>query len=690
MTYLKMLLTGVSVAALLPPPAHAQQGTPLSPITITTPRTSGATLERAPVTPAPAATPSAAAVGAGESGDAVTPGLATDQIGTQVSVVTRADIVRQQIRTPIDALRGLPGVQVASSGSLGSLTQIRIRGAEGRHTRVLIDGVEVNTTVSGEFDFSNLLADDIERIEVIRGPMSAVYGSGALGGTINIVTRTPNGPPRASLRVEGGSFGTRDIAARVGAGNALGYIAVNGQWRQVDGFNIAPVGSEKDGTEIANVGLRAGLRFGPNARLDLTLRHTDKRADFDDFGAVFRLPFYTADDARNTLKERSTLAGVSLAWDMLGGALSQELKGNFYRSQTDNRFEPLLGFGAGFVNRSSNDGDRYTGAYTATYRMDWPAIGLKHAVTGLLEARRETFTPFSDFGFGDGDGVERGRQQRAAGVEWRGTFAERLTVTAGARHDDNDTFRDFSTWRTSASYAWRETGLRPHASVGTGVKLPSMFDLFGPSSQSYQSNPNLKPETSIGWDAGVEWSTWGGRALFDVTYFAHDLENRFRSFGGPDPVTGRFFTTNDAGTSNRRGVEVTSRFALAQAISLGLAYTYTDATRPDGSPEPRRAKHGGRGDLAYTSLDGLATASLVVTYNGRRPDTAFSPPFFASSLIDLDDVWLVGIAGSYKIIPNLTLFGRVENALDQKYQEIFGYQSARAAAYVGIKVDLGP
>jgi vitamin B12 transporter len=691
----KKLLIGLGAALIAGPPALAQQATTLPTITVTTPRASGASLERPPVAPAaqadaPTTTRAeAAAVPAGEPGDAVTPGVRTSDIGTQVAVVTRADIVRQQIRTPIDALRGLPGVQVSSSGSLGSLTQIRIRGAEGRHTRVVIDGIEVNTTTNGEFDFSNLLADDIERIEIIRGPMSAIYGSGALGGTINIITRTPNGPPRASLRAESGSFGTRDVAARVGTGGQAGYIAINGQWRQVDGFNIAPLGSEKDGTQIANAGLRAGIRFAPNARLDLTLRHTDKRADFDDFGAVSRLPFLTADDARNTLNERSTLAGVSLAWDHLGGALSQEVKGNFYRSEASNRFEPLLGFGVGTINHSRSDGDRWTGAYTATYRMDWPAIGLSHAITGLLEAKRETFTPFSDFGFADGDGTERSRQQRSAGVEWRGTVADRLTVTAGARHDDNATFRDFSTWRASASYAWRETGLRPHASVGTGVKLPGMYDQFGPSTQDYQANPNLKPETSFGWDAGVEWTTWGGRALFDVTYFAHDLKDKITGFGGFDPVTGRSFTTNDPGTSQRRGVEVSSRLALAPAISLGLAYTYTDATRPDGSPEPRRARHGGRGDLAYTSLDGLATASLIVTYNGRQPDRAFTPSF-ASTLVTLDDVWLVGIAGSYKLAQNLTLFGRVENALDRKYQEIYGYQAARAAAYVGLKIDLGP
>jgi vitamin B12 transporter len=680
--------------------AAAQQPTQLPTLTVETPRATGGTAARAPASgpvlaPAPqAASAAVPTTPAASNGDAVTAaGQPIDSIGTQVTVIPGDDLRRQQTRLAVDALRNTPGVVVSSSGSVGGLTQVRIRGAEGRHTRVVVDGIEVNSTKDNEFDFSNLLAEDIERIEVIRGPMSALYGAGALGGTINIVTRAYRGPPQATLRIEGGSFGTKDIAGRVAAGSDTGYVALSGQVRSTGGIDVSPFGAENDGTRLASFGLRAGMKLSPTARLDVTLRHTDKRAEYDDFGRVARIPFLTADDANNVLKDRTTIAGVALGWDGLGGALTQEIKSNYAAFSSRNRFESLLpgqfGEPVGTLNNTSDKGDRWVGSYGLTYRMAAPSIGLKHAITGLIDAKRETYTPFSDFGFGDGDGLQRDRTQQAAGAEWTGTFLDRLNLSAGARQEWNSDDKDIATWRASLSYAWREAGLRPHASVGKSAKLPGMFDLFGPNSTTYQSNPNLKAETSTGFDVGIEWTTWGGRALFDVTYFAHDLRDKITGFGGFDPVTLRSFTTNAAGVSKREGVEVSGRFALTTAISLGLAYTYTDADQPSGAPELRRPAHSGRGDLRYTSTDGKTTASLVAAYNGSLLDVRFGPFFAGRPNAPLDPYWLVSVAASHKLQPNLEIFGRIENALNAKYQEIYGYEAPGLAAYVGLKVTLG-
>ena len=701
-------LFAVLLGAAAPVPALAQQPTPaneLPPIVIPAPPVQGATLERVPVSapaqevppraPAPpvASSPVASSPGpatataAPASGATLVNGVPAEQIGTSVTVVTGDDLRKQNVRHAAEALRALPGVQVSSSGTVGSLTQIRIRGAEGRHTRVIIDGIEANTTKDGEFDFSNLLAEDIERIEVIRGPMSAVYGSGALGGVINIVTRKAKGPLSLTVRAEAGSYGTRDIAARLAAGGEQGYISISAQGRRIDGFNIAPLGAETDDTRIANVALAAGLRLAPTARLDVTLRHSDKRAQYDDFGAVLtRTPFLTADDANNVLRDRATLAGATFAWDMLDGALTQELKANYASNLAINRYEPTLGFNVGTINNTRDEGTRFVGGYSATYRTDWPGIGLKQAITGLVEARRETFTPFSDFGFFDGDGREKARRQMAYGGEWRGTFADRLTVIAGLRTEDNDTFRDYTTWRSSVSYAWRETGLRPHASLGTGVKLPGLYDQFGPNTQDYKANPLLRPETSFGYDAGIEWSTLGSRALFDVTYFRQNLRDKITGFGGFDATDFRSFTTNATGESRRNGVEVSSRYLVTPAISLGLAYTYTDARQPDGSIELRRAPHSGRGDVRYAFADGRGQVSTVLSYNGQQADRVFAPFFASNTTTQLPHYWLAGVSASYKIQPNVELFARVENALDQRYQEIYGYQTARIAAYAGVKI----
>lgn len=707
-TFRRSLMTGSCLAALFAAaPVAAQQPTQLPTITVTTPTVQGATLERPPArrpSPAPlTASPAAAAANqpsqsspatapapapASDPSPSLAAGVPIETVGTAVSVVSSGDIQAQQARTLPDVLRALPGVQIAGFGSAGSVAQVRIRGAEGRHTRVILDGIEVNTTKDGEFDFSNLSAEDIERVEVIRGPMSSLYGAGALGGVINIVTKGAKGPLALTVRSEVGSYGTKDVAARLAGGNDNGYVALSGQWKQTNGFNVAPEGDEKDGTRLSQFALKAGGKVGPDGQLDVTLRHTSKRAEYDGFGDVFaRQPFQTADDARNVLWDSNWLAGANLRFDALGGALTHEFKGNYLRSESVNKFDPLYGFSAGIINNTRDIGERIAGGYIATYRFEMPSLAAKHAVSGLVEARRETYTPFSDFGFFDGDGRQRARYQLSSGGEWRGTFADRLTITAGARFDDNDTFRDFSTWRTSLSYAWRELGLRPHASYGTGVKLPGMYDQFGPNNADYKSNPNLNPETSRGWDAGIEATLLGGRATVDVTYFDADLRNRF--FLDFDFADFKSFVNNATGESTRRGVEIATRYALTPGLSLGLAYTYTDAKDANGLREFRRAPHSGRADLRALFAEGRGTASIAVAYTGSRDDRVFFTDQnfnFNTGRLELPGYWLMTVAASYKLQPNLEIYGRIENALDQKYQEVYGYNTAGIAAYAGVKI----
>jgi vitamin B12 transporter len=709
--------TGLGLAsalcALAPGMAAAQQPTPLPGIVI-----QGAALERAPIAkpraepddepavqaprtpsrsvrqtapaptpePAPAlaapanAVPAAVAsssVGANAGSNNTIAGVPAETVGTAVSVVTGEDLRRQQIRSTSDALRGLPGVQVTQSGSAGGFTEVRLRGAETRHTRVIVDGIEVNTTKDGLFDFSNLAIEDIERIEVIRGPMSSIYGSGAIGGVINIISRGANGPLSLTMRTEVGTMGTKDVAARLGGGNENGYAVVSGQWRETAGFNISPQGNENDGSKLSSFALKAGAKLAPNAMLDFTVRRTEKRAAIDGQGSTG--VYSVSEDRDDRQRDTQWLAGVSLKWDMLDGKLSHELRANRTSSTTYYETAPL---GGAVENRSRNDGERNTFAYLATYRLETPAIMGRHAVTGLIEKERETFTPFSDFGFFDGDGITKSRDRLSYAGEWRGTFAEKLTLTAGLRHDDNNTFQDFTTWRSSASYVLREYGLRPHASLGTAVKLPGLYDQFGPNTAEYKANPNLRPETSFGWDAGLESTLFGGKVVTDVTYFRADLKDKISG-------SNQFLSSpiNLIGQSKREGIELSARYLVTTALSIGASYTYTDTRDPNGVPEIRRAPHGARGDIRYSFAEGKGTASLVAGYNGKREDYAFqnNPPF-SRDRIDLGNYWLVAAAASYKIQPNVEIFGRVENLTNTKYQEIYGYNAAGIAAYAGVKV----
>jgi vitamin B12 transporter len=623
----------------------------------------GATLEKSPPAAPPAEAPAGEPGSAGtEQGEA--DGVPAATVGNAITVVTRADLERQQVRHAADALRSMPGVAVGRTGAFGNFTQVRIRGAEGNHTLVLIDGVEANSATDGEFDFSNLAAEDIERIEVIRGPMSALYGSGAVGGVVNIVTRKGRGPLALTLRSEVGSLGTGDVAARLAAGGPRAHFALGAHWRSTDGFNIAPFGGEDDGARLRSFNFTGGVKIVEGLGIDVHLRQTNKIADRDgtDFTAPLLIPF---DDA-STQHDRVLVGGVRLRWDTLDKALTHEL---YYKHNSATILDRDAAFGD-----FENVGERTSYGYLATYRFATPSPWtIRHALSGLIERETEAFTPVT------ADNVRRDRERLAYAAEWRGAFAERLFLTAGVRHDDNDAFSDFTTWRLSGSWVLKSLGLRPHASLGTGVKFPQMFEQFGVFPPLFVANANLQPEESLGWDAGIEW-TLNRTAALDLTWFHADLENKI--------VPSGLTVINVPGEATRDGIEVALRARWSPALAGTFAYTYLLADDAEGVQEIRRPRHAGRVDLAYAFAEGRGRGNLGVVYNGAMTDNALRPDFTPQS-VPLDDYWLVNAALSYKLQRGVELFGRVENLFDRRYEEVFGFQAAPIVAFAGIKLTFG-
>jgi vitamin B12 transporter len=655
---------------LLPAAAFAQ--TELPPLTV-----QGATLEapRPPAGKGKSAAPGAKKTKAGakkadaketETTEADADGVPAASVGNSVTIITRKDLERQQVRQVADALRSLPGVAVSRTGGPGHLTQVRIRGAEGNHTLVLIDGVEANSTTDGAFDFSNLSAEDIERIEVIRGPMSALYGSNAVGGVISIVTRRGQGPLTLTLKTEAGSLGTGDVAAHLSAGSQWAHFALGTHWRSTDGYNISPFGSEADGMLLRSLNFRGGVKLADGLELALNLRYTDKKADRDGPDLVSPISFIV-DDA-SLQHDQVFLGGVLLRWDTLDKAMTHQL-------HFKHNFSSLFDQDATFGIASENVSERTSYGYLATYRFETPALwALKHTLSGLIEQESEAFTPRLG-----GDGIRRQRERLAVAGEWRGAFADQVFVTAGLRHDDNDVLSDFTTWRLSAAWAIKSLGLRPHASAGTAVKFPGMFEQFG-FFPGFVANPNLVPEKSLGWDAGVELKLSPSSAL-DVTYFHADLTDKI--------VFSGLTVDNLPGVSTRDGIELALRTRLASVLAATFAYTYLLAENSDGRAEIRRPRHAGRVDLGYLFAAGRGSANLGIVYNGAMPDNAFlnAAPFIQRVL--LDDYWLVNAAVSYKLQPGVELFGRVENLLDQRYQEVFSFEAAPITAFAGIKLTFG-
>jgi vitamin B12 transporter len=631
-----------------------------------------ATISVRPAGPSAAPAPDPSQPEQAKAADAAT-GIPLDQVGSAVSVVTGQDLQRQQVRTVHEALRSLPGVSVSQSGGPGSQTAVRLRGAESRHTLVVIDGVEVNTATDGAFDFSNLSAADIERIEVLRGPQSGLYGSGAIGGVVNITTKSGRGPLSLVITNEAGTQGSSGTSAQVSGGTDAFWGSLLVQRRHTDGFNVSVAGSEDDGSTVNSFAFRGGVALSNSFKVETSLREHNTRAEYDQgFGGVFR--------GFDVPKDESFLSDARLRVGSLLAALETFDKAWIHKFQLSGAETVRDDFASTFTETISTN---QKVGYTSTLHLGSPGSPFQHFVTGLLERRVETFEQPTTT-----NPVKREMERNSVAGEIRGEYFKSLFVTASLRHDDNDFFQDFTTWNVNASYKIPGSSLRLHSGVGTGVKYPGFADLFG-TFDGFEPNKALAPEESFGHDLGIEATLLGGRAVLDVTYFNTDLTNEIDIDCTFPPLSCKPF--NRSGPSTRRGVEVSGRYLVAPNLSIGGAYTYLDAREEDGREEVRRAPHTGRLDVSYTFQEGRGGVTAAAVYNGTMKDLAFpvEPPF-ERDRVNLDPYWLITVAGFYKLQPGVEIFGRVENLLDQHYQEVFGFNATPGvAAFAGLRLTFG-
>jgi vitamin B12 transporter len=595
-------------------------------------------------------------------------------LGTAATVVTGEQLQQRQIRHAADALRSVPGVSVSRTGAFGGLTQVRIRGAEANHTLVLIDGIEINRTTDGFFDFASLLAEDIERIEVLRGPQSGVWGSNALAGVINIVTSDGKGPAQVRARAEGGSFETRsgNVSLRGGNDRAHGLVSLTS--RETRGDNVSNFGFEDDGSRQVNVRAKGGAQLTDALSIDAKYHRLSNLTDIDGlFGAA-------PGAGPGTF-------GVTL--DQLGATNETETEVwgtaahlNFFDDHWKNRIyindqeTSLNSINPAFGNTNQKSDQRQYGV-VSTLRLETPGLlNSTHELTGMLENEDEGFLPSSDF-------VRRTRNVESYVGEYRGEVMNRLFVNGAIRHDDSNTFKDFTTYKVAGALLIPETGTRPHASYGTGVVFPTMFEQFGLLPGFFVPNPNLLPEESEGWDAGLEQTFFGGALVVDVTYFEQNLLDEIVSV----PAGFFLFTSaNLVGESTRDGIEVAATAKPTDRIEISGSYTYLDAHEPDSTAEIRRPAHSGSVHAALRFADGRGLFDIGAEYNGKMQDIVFDAFTFAPSTTTLDDFVLLKLAVQYDVDQRLQLFGRVENALDEDYEEVFSFNTPGIAAYGGVRV----
>jgi len=605
--------------------------------------------------------------------------------GASVTVLTAQDLKDRQTVLLTDALKEVPSLVVVRNGGLGQPASVSLRGAEAGQTVVLIDGVRVNdpstTDDSAAAALGDLLVNNIDRVDVLRGPQSTLYGSDAIGGIVNVVTKRGGDTPfGVSASAEGGSFGTfhANVAANgstamVDYGAGLSYLTTVG----TPSADVRAGNPENDGYN--NFGATANVRvhFSDTISADLRGYYTRGHSEFDDgFGGPPL--FAVADSAANSTNELK--AGyLGLNADFLGGRFHNRIA--------------LIGTEAGrsFFDSASDITHLNYEYFSSTARFEYQGTFDLNDTTQFVFGAETQFTTFRNNNYGIFAFFSPpviGGHDRLTGYYLQGqtTLLDRLTLTAGARLDDDDQFGTHTSYKLNAAYGldiW-DTTLR--ANVGSGFKAPSLFQQFGPNSNPIDT---LKPESAAGWEAGFDTNAFDEPVRFSATYFDRKTTNQigfqncFTPADAPGcptrvAVFGYYINTDKTHGS---GVEIELKAPIGDTIEASLQYTNMTAANDLTHLDLPRRPH----DLASVEVKWHpveeALLGLSVTYQGKRfNDTGNFTPLTSNTTVNL--------FGSYDLNEQWQVFGRVDNLFNDRTEEVTGYGVPGIGAFAGIRAAL--
>lgn len=594
------------------------------------------------------------------------------QIASSVTVITAQDIERQQRRTVPDILANVPGVNVVQAGGPGSQTSVFMRGTNANHVKVLIDGIDVSdpSNPARTFEFGHLLADDIERIEVLRGPQSGLYGSDAIGGVISIITKRGQGPAKVAATVEGGTFNTFNQAASLrGSKDKFDYAFNVIHFRAADTPvtppELLPPGRAAIGNfyENTTASTKLGLDVSENFRLNYVGRYTEGELRFtgDEFLPPTFLGVPRAIQSAQDIKQFYTRAeAVVTGFD---GRFTNFFGVNYTDSLTTNQTTPS--------SIPTENAGRRT-------KVDWRGVALlmpgQTLVTGLEHEIESMGTTSVKADNGNSGGY----------AELQSEFAQRFFITSNIRHDANDRFGEATTYRIAPALLLPVTDTKLKASYGTGFKSPTLSQLFVSFPDfNFFANPNLRPEESTGYDVGFEQPLFDNRVRFGATYFHNDITNLITS--GPDPVRGGFARTNvNIGKAETSGVEAFVTVKPIEWLWFRADYTYTDAFDATTNERLlRRPRHKASFTAAWMPIEPL-TLSATVLHVGEWIDgnRDFSIPRLVAP-----GYTVVNIAGDYRLNEYTKVFARIDNLFDERYQEPTGFLRPGFAVYAGMRLN---
>jgi len=592
--------------------------------------------------------------------------LALSRVGNATTVITAEQIEQRQSRYVTDILRSVPGFSISRNGVEGTRTEVRVRGAESNHVLVLIDGVRVgDPSADDSFRWEQLTTAGIERIEIVRGAQSALYGTDAIGGVVNIITRAGGGTSFGGY-VEGGSYSSVN-------GGVDGSLTA-GNWRinagverlKTDGINIARSGNEKDDSDTTSATFAASHNAGNGSSLDFRLRAVDAYVQTDPGSFADGMPF----DDNNVTDSKTLSARLTGKVATHDGRVNHSLTGTWFDSENrsiDNDVEQMRSMA-----------DRIMLAYQADIQLNDDLLSLA-AEREETDYKQRGLITFAD------PNKQHSTDTTSAIAEYQGLSLGGLTWIVSGRYDNNSDFDDSVNGRISLAYQLSNTA-KLRVNAGTGRKNPSFSERFG-SYTNFIGNPDLKPEKSVSYEAGWDQQWLDSALTTQVTYFHQDLKDEIDGFVWV-PAEGAFTAENKDGDSERKGVELAANWQLGNSLDLGAQYTYVDASEKDAAGvktrEIRRPRHEGGLHLNYSANRfGLTVAA---DYSGTRPDTLFT---FPQQTVTVGNYWLVDVTAQFEVTDSVTFFLRGANVFDEDYEEVVGYSTLGDAWYAGLRANFG-
>ena len=589
-----------------------------------------------------------------------------EQVGASVTIIDGEEFETRHYPTVDDALRNVPGVDIRRSGSFGKTTSISIRGANPNQVQVLVDGVRFKSPTLGLSELADVAPDTIERIEVIRGPQSTIYGADAIGGVVHIITRRGSGPPTVTASQEAGNNDT--LRSRAGLSGsrqsfdyALGFyhLESNGQFIN-------------DGTNQDAASARFGLTLPwGNTRVGVAVRYnkTDSGLPIEFVGTPSPIGPTIDPNTRQESETYTTTVDVRtrpVTWWEGELRLSRYANNQAFIDPPDPftcppaTFGPPCDFPARFkVSRNEVEGlsHFHIGTWsTSTFGVEFREEDATVQGTSAFAPRTETVSGFFQQTF---------------------RFFDRLFMSAGVRVDDNTVFGSATTEQGSLAYVVKEWGTRLHGSAGSGFRAPTFNDLFFPGF----SNATLVPEKSFSWDVGVDQSLWKKRVRLGLTYFHNKFTNQIFCCL-PLPVF-PFATTANIGRSRSAGIEFLSEVVILDNLVAAVNYTYTDSENLlTDRPLPREPRHRWNGSLTWEPMPRLSlfTEIHVVT---RQFDTVGDVYNSGHTRVDVGGTWR--LLERHGVMKALDLTARIQNVLDEDYAEVRGFPALGIQALVGLR-----